>query len=67
MLKVEDLSRMVEQVHPSISQLHEPSVAYKRNTELPTLFGDTLNKRLREQTRDFQEFLLYDIWVLSQP
>lgn len=26
-----------------------------------------VNQKLREQVRDFQQFLLHDMWILSQP
>jgi hypothetical protein len=27
----------------------------------------TANERLREQIRDFQQFLINDLWILSNP
>jgi hypothetical protein len=41
--------------------LQEPSAAYfVRNTEIPT------NERLREQIRDFQSFLVRELWTLAK-
>ena len=33
---------MLEPIRSSATQIFEPSAAYTRNTELPTLFGDAL-------------------------